>query len=133
LFDGKRFDLGLYEAGSSNSVQFDRAGVSFLFCNIHPEMSAVVVSVPSSLFTTTNSSGQWAIHLVRPGRYRLHVWYERSSPEDLAKLQRDVVISTSNQTVETIRLTGSATANSSHKNKYGKDYVPAAGSPYSIP
>jgi len=41
LFDGKRFDLGLYEAGATNSVRFDRLGVSFLFCNIHPEMSAV--------------------------------------------------------------------------------------------
>jgi len=34
LFDGKRFDLGLYEAGATNSVRFDRLGVSFLFCNI---------------------------------------------------------------------------------------------------
>ncbi|PYU63505.1 MAG: hypothetical protein DMG55_00240 [Acidobacteria bacterium] len=42
LFDGKRFDLGLYEAGSAKSVRFDRPGVSSLFCNIHPQMSAVV-------------------------------------------------------------------------------------------
>ena len=26
MFDGKRFDLGLYEAGASNSVRFDRLG-----------------------------------------------------------------------------------------------------------
>ena len=45
LFDGKRFDLGLYEAGATNSARFDRVGVSFLFCNIHPEMSAVIVAV----------------------------------------------------------------------------------------
>jgi hypothetical protein len=43
LFDGKRFDLGFYEAGSSKTVNFDRAGVSFLFCNIHPEMSGAVI------------------------------------------------------------------------------------------
>ena len=36
LYKGKRFDLGLYEAGSSRSVHFDRPGVSFIFCNIHP-------------------------------------------------------------------------------------------------
>ncbi len=40
LFDGKRFDLGLYEAGATNSARFDRAGVSFLFCNIHPEWTS---------------------------------------------------------------------------------------------
>jgi hypothetical protein len=31
LFNGKRFDLGLYEAGSSKSVTFPRAGVSYIF------------------------------------------------------------------------------------------------------
>ena len=35
LFNGKRFDLGLYEAGSSKSVTFPREGVSYIFCNIH--------------------------------------------------------------------------------------------------
>src|SRR6266404_8241559 len=50
LFDGKRFDLGFYEAGSSKMVHFDRAGISFLFCNIHPEMSAAVVAVETPYF-----------------------------------------------------------------------------------
>src|ERR1700730_19338603 len=44
LYDGRRFDLGLYESGTKRSVRFDRPGVSFLFCNIHAEMSAVVLS-----------------------------------------------------------------------------------------
>src|SRR5262249_30507304 len=35
LFDGKRFDLGLYEAGTTHSVKFDRVGISYIFCNIH--------------------------------------------------------------------------------------------------
>ncbi len=28
LFNGKRFDLGLYEAGTSRTVHFDREGIS---------------------------------------------------------------------------------------------------------
>src|SRR5579884_454193 len=40
LFEGKRFDLGLYESGTSRSVKFDRTGVSYIFCNIHPQMNA---------------------------------------------------------------------------------------------
>src|ERR1019366_9401045 len=36
LFNGKRVDLGLYEAGTSRTVHFDREGVSYIFCNIHP-------------------------------------------------------------------------------------------------
>src|SRR4029077_15974960 len=32
LYQGKRFDLGLYQAGSEKEVVFDRPGPSFLFC-----------------------------------------------------------------------------------------------------
>ena len=45
LFEGKRFDLGLYEAGSTRDVHFDKPGISYIFCNIHAEMSAVVVAL----------------------------------------------------------------------------------------
>ena len=38
LFDGKRFDLGLYEAGSTKAVNFNLAGISYILCNIHPEI-----------------------------------------------------------------------------------------------
>ena len=49
LFNGKRFDLGLYEAGTTRTVHFEREGVSYIFCNIHPEMSAVVVVLSEQL------------------------------------------------------------------------------------
>ena len=32
LFEGKRFDLGLYEGGTTRFVQFDKPGISFIFC-----------------------------------------------------------------------------------------------------
>jgi hypothetical protein len=35
----------LYEAGSTRDVHFDKPGISYIFCNIHPEMSAVVVAL----------------------------------------------------------------------------------------
>src|SRR5436190_23839653 len=50
LFEGKRFDLGLYEAGSTRSVVFNRAGISYIFCNIHPEMSAIVVALKTPYY-----------------------------------------------------------------------------------
>jgi plastocyanin len=133
LFDGKRFDLGLYEAGSSNSVRFDRPGISYLFCNIHPEMSAIVIAVPTPFFAVSNASGHWVIPNVPDGRYRLHLWYERSSPEDLEKVQRDIVVSETARLLETIRVAASAAPNSAHKNKYGKDYVPPSNPAYSNP
>lgn len=130
LFDGKRFDLGLYEAGTTRSVRFDRAGVSFLFCNIHPEMSAVVVAVETPYFALSNRAGHWAIPDVPDGRYEMHVWYERSLPEELKGLARPIVISASNRSVDRIRLVENPNFTLAHKNKYGQDYVPPHQSNY---
>ena len=93
LFDGKRFDLGFYEAGSSKTVHFDRPGVSFLFCNIHPEMSGAVVAVDTPYFGMSDRTGRVTIPNVPDGRYQLNVWYERSLPEDLKAAGRTVTIS----------------------------------------
>ena len=61
LFDGKRFDLGLYEAGSSRSIVFSRPGISYIFCNIHPEMSAVILALNTPYYGTTDRKGAIAI------------------------------------------------------------------------
>jgi len=133
LFDGKRFDLGLYEAGSSNSVRFDRAGISFLFCNIHPEMSAVIIAVPTPYFASADTEGRWSIPSVPDGQYRLHLWYERSSDETLARVQSDVTVSHASRTLQTIRIAADAAPASAHKNKYGKDYIPPSSAAYANP
>jgi plastocyanin len=133
LFDGKRFDLGLYEAGSTNSVRFDRPGVSFLFCNIHAEMSAVVIAVPTPFYALSDRSGRATIANVPNGRYRLQVWYERSLPDELKKLDRVVVISPTERAIGPIRVLPNPDFNAAHKNKYGEDYVPPPSSTYDHP
>src|SRR5208282_4605915 len=62
LHDGKQFDLGFYEAGSAKTVRFDRPGVSFLFCNIHPEMTAAVIAVETPYFGISDSTGRVTIN-----------------------------------------------------------------------
>jgi len=64
----------LYEAGSSRTVHFDRVGISYIFCNIHPEMSAVIVVLPSPYFAIPNRQGEFSIASVPAGRYTVHVW-----------------------------------------------------------
>src|SRR5215470_18739814 len=76
LFEGKRFDLGLYEAGSTRNVTFDRPGISYIFCNIHAEMSAVVIALQTPYFGVSNAKGELVIPQVAPGHYTLHMWYE---------------------------------------------------------
>jgi plastocyanin len=126
LFDGKRFDLGFYEAGSSKTVRFDRVGVSYLFCNIHPEMSAAVVAVDTPYFGQSNRAGRVTIPNVPDGRYQLSVWYERSLPEDLKRIGRVVSIAEGARTLDTIKVNENANFSLEHKNKYGQDYIPPA-------
>lgn len=104
LYDGRRFDLGLYEAGSKRTVLFDRPGISYLFCNIHAEMSAVIVAVETPYFGLSGRSGHVAISNVPDGRYQLNVWYERSLPETLNALTRTIAISNSNRNLGQIRV-----------------------------
>lgn len=133
LFDGKRFDLGLYEAGTTRSVRFDRPGISYLFCNIHAEMSAVVVAVETPYYAISNSSGNISIHDVPDGRYELHVWYERSLPEDLKSLTAPVTISHSERSLGAIKVIENPNFTLAHKNKYGQDYVPPPSPGYTNP
>jgi len=133
LFDGKRFDLGLYEAGASNSVRFDRLGVSFLFCNIHPEMSAVVVAVDTPYYSLSDRKGTLTIQNVPDGKYELHVWYERSLPDDLRNLTRTVTIAARERDLGTINVPENPSFTPAHKNKYGQDYTPPPIPSYSHP
>jgi plastocyanin len=133
LFEGKRFDLGLYEAGSSRSVRFDRAGISFLFCNIHGEMSAVIVAVETPYFGVSNRLGHLGIPDTPDGRYQMHAWYERSSQEDLDGLTRMVTISASSRSVDRLLVIENPNFTNAHKNKYGQDYVEPPHPSYKSP
>ncbi len=133
LFDGKRFDLGLYEAGASSSVRFDRVGVSFLFCNIHPEMSAVVVAVDTPYYGVSDRSGTLTIPNVPDGKYEMHVWYEKSLPAELKMLTRAVNVSSKARELGTISITENSGFTLSHKNKYGQDYASPPAPAYSHP
>ena len=124
LFNGKRFDLGLYEAGTSRTVHFDREGVSYIFCNIHPEMSAVVVVLSSQYFAVPNKQGEFSIAAVPPGRYMLHVWNENALPATLQALSREVMISEASHSLGLIHVKVTLAASAPHKNKYGQDYEP---------
>jgi plastocyanin len=124
LFNGKKFDLGLYEAGTTRTVHFDREGVSYIFCNIHPEMSAVVVVVASPYYTVAAKNGEFSIAGVPSGRYTLHVWSENSLPETLAAMTHEVEIGGTTHSVGTLRIRETDAAKTQHKNKYGQDYEP---------
>jgi plastocyanin len=125
LFEGKRFDLGLYEAGSTREVQFDKTGVSYIFCNIHAEMSAVVIAVNSPYYAVSDLRGELVIPNVAPGRYAMHVWYDGVPQDTLNAMTRTVTVSEDSSTLGLLRLPASSPP-PAHKNMYGKDYTPPA-------
>jgi plastocyanin len=127
LFEGKRFDLGLYEAGTSRGVVFNRTGVSYIFCNIHPEMSAVVISLETPYYGVSNRKGMVAIADVPLGLYEMRVWHERVLPETLNAVTRTVVVSDEMSSFGILRLPEQRTLAGRHKNKYGRDYDPPSG------
>ena len=126
LFDGKRFDLGLYEAGGTRLVHFDKPGISFIFCNIHPEMSAVVIAVTTPYYALTDRAGNVSLRGVPPGRYLLHVWNERALPGAADTVPRELTLTGGAASLGTVSLPISVSPEPPHKNKYGRDYDPSA-------
>lgn len=121
LFNGKRFDLGLYESGSSRTVHFDHDGVSYIFCNIHPEMSAIVVTLSTPYFGVSDADGNLLLHDVPPATYEMHVWAEGGSTPDLNALRRRVVVAASQKDLGVVDVTVNPHL-PPHKNKFGEDY-----------
>jgi plastocyanin len=128
LFDGKRFDLGLYEAGGTRAIKFDRVGVSFLFCNIHPQMSGVVLTVNTPYYGISNAMGVVEISGVPQGKYRMEIWSERALPETLRKLEREIPVTGKTESLGFLVIKESEDILVGHKNKYGSDYPNTAPS-----
>jgi hypothetical protein len=126
LFDGKRFDLGLYEAGSKKEVTFSREGLSYIFCNIHPEMSAVVISLSTPLYAIAASDGQITLRDIPSGDYDLHIWVEGEMQPVLDKLTRRVHVGSSELNLGEIMLPTPSNTSAEHLNKFGKPYEQSA-------
>lgn len=128
LYRGKRFDLGLYQAGDVKTVRFDRIGPSYIFCNIHPQMAAVILTVGSVYFGISDKTGHIEISNVPAGQYRLNVWYENADATALQALARDVIVG-DDRVLPDVSINVVPHDLRNHKNKYGQDYDTGALSP----
>jgi hypothetical protein len=96
-------------------------------------MSAVVVTVNTPYYGVSDKSGAVSISNVPDGRYELHLWYERSLPQDLKSLVRTVHISSTSRDLRTLGVPLNPNFTTSHKNKYGQDYAPPPPQEYGHP
>ena len=111
---GNSFDLGTYGRGKSSSVQFKKAGVVKVYCNIHPDMVAFVGVSKYGYSAVTDAAGKFTVSSLPPGQYTLNMWSPRGEMTELVS-----VPATSNKTYT---FNVASTFSSQHKNKDGKDY-----------
>jgi hypothetical protein len=126
-FNGQIFDVGLYKPGSTRTVPFRSEGIVRVFCNIHPQMSAVIAVLPTPYFAVSDKNGVFQITTVPPGDYAFHVFHERTSPETLDKLVRKITVETAGLELPSLMISESGYLPAPHLNKYGKEYPPVTG------
>ena len=117
------FDLGLYRSGSTKSRVFADAATYRVFCNIHPQMTAVILVLPTSFITEIDGSGSFRLDLPA-GRYRVTAWSERSQPATI-----EIIVPTSGATSPELILNESRFVELPHSNKFGQDYPKSAYDP----
>ena len=122
IYRGKPFDLGLYESGTARKVRFSQPGVSYIFCNIHPEMSAAVVALQTPYFAVTGADGNFQINHLAAGRYKMELWYEMASESELTSLSHEVGVGAGQDPPPAAITLHSSDAGAEHLNKYGQQY-----------
>jgi len=128
-YNGQVFDIGLYPPGTTRSVKFARPGVVRVFCNIHAQMSALIVVVASPYFATTKQDGNFSIADVPAGQYNLSVFHERASEATLAALSRKITVGPDGASLPNMVISEAGYLSIPHKNKYGHDYPADLGDP----
>lgn len=118
LSPASQFDLGLYRAGAGKTQKFQAPGVVNVYCNVHPNMSAVVHVMTTPYYTLADAKGGFVLD-VPPGRYKLTAWNEvGGSIESVIDLAANGAVS--GNTLLTIDSRNHRT--DTHMNKEGKPY-----------
>jgi len=76
----KRFDLGRYPKGESQSVTFDAKGQVDLRCEVHDHIRGYIHIFDHPYFAVAAEDGSYTIPKVPPGKYTLVAWKEFFEP-----------------------------------------------------
>ena len=112
------FDTDVFGRGKKKNTTVKEAGVYPLYCNVHPRMTAFLVSVNTPYFAQAGADGRFTIANVPPGNYRLHVWHERAAEQTAV-----VTVTAGGLSSLKYQLDARNYKYVQHKNKTGKDYA----------
>jgi plastocyanin len=118
LTPGNTFDLGLYRKGPGKSQKFDAPGVVNVYCNVHPNMSAVVHVMATPYYGFADAAGNYSFD-VPPGRYKLTAWNEQGG-----SASSQLVVGSDGKVAGATLLTidGRNFRATQHTNKFGQTY-----------
>ncbi len=111
------FDLELYKAPKSASWTFRQPGIVNVYCNIHPQMSAVVLVRDNPYYTMADSEGRFVIENVPAGRYVLRAWHDRGGENS-----QNITVGGPGALEASLTLDASNYKWVPHRNKLGKAY-----------
>lgn len=119
------FDTQSFGRNKSREQRFDIPGVYPLYCNVHPRMTAFVITIQTPHYAQAEVDGRFAIPDVPAGRYRMTVWHDRAAGET-----REIAVPA--EGLADLRVTMDARGYKfvQHKNKFGKDYTSRTGDRY---
>jgi plastocyanin len=72
----RSFDLGNYSKNQTRLVTFSKAGVVFVNCHLHPNMSAAIVVTPNRWSAKADDAGKFVLPQVPPGKYTIVAWHK---------------------------------------------------------
>lgn len=119
------FDTGVYGRGRTRDQTFHDPGVYPLYCNVHPRMTAFVITLKTPYFVQAGADGRFVLEQIPVGRYTLHVWHDRTTER-----VRDIIVPASGLSNLREELDARGYKYVQHKNKLGKDYTSATGDRY---
>ncbi len=118
LTPGNTFDLGLYRKGAGKAHKFAAPGVVNVYCNVHPNMSAVVHVMTSPYYGFTDAQGNYSFD-VPAGKYRVTAWNEQGG---MASQDIEVGADGSVTGLNLLTIDGRTFRAMQHKNKFGQTY-----------
>jgi plastocyanin len=83
LSSNNAFDLGLYRKGAGKSQKFQIPGIVNVYCNVHPNMSAVIQVMATPYFAFADGNGNFTVANVPSGKYRLVAWNEQGGQNEV--------------------------------------------------
>jgi plastocyanin len=114
------FDLGQYRSGQSKNWTFTAPGTYNVFCNIHPQMAAMILVVPTSYIAQVDAGGNYKLDLPA-GRYRITAVSERAQP-----VSTEVTVGSTAPAIAELVLNEPKDAPAQHTDKFGKEYPKAS-------